>query len=515
MTTSSKLSSVHALENRLALERRETLGFVGLLAVAIVLLLVRQPDVPWPWFDEGLNMSTAATIARDGLYALPDAQGFRVFDPAIQTGPTVIVPIALIYKLFGVSVFGARAVVLTFAIIALIAYWLLARRLVGRAESLLATVMLLAGTAVPSTSFLATGRQVLGEVPAFAFLLLGAMIWLRAVERQASAPTAYLFAGLAWGLAMVTKSQVLITLPFAVGLLALADRLYYRQARWGQFIIPMITAAGCIAFWYGAQIAIGGYELFQRNTVLLREGSRIHVLGIEPAHWRNAVSSCWRTGFWLWGSIALVWGCWQARSRSFDGLQHAAILSLALTMLLWFIALSIGWERYLFFPLMLAPIWLAGCLLELARGRMRFASLQAGPALAAVLCTLLVLANARGIATTLLLPDSGYGQMRQFLAEKLPPGSTVATSEWELGIDNRYRFDFPSTETINQYTIYIQSRRGSPPELAAHSQHTPDYVLTGAFHAFTGVYESQIAQGGELIASYGIYRLYRLQTPAK
>ena len=118
---------------------------VSALAV-VYLLCAHQPLYPHTWFDEGLNAGTAATLARSGLYALPDPEKPRVLDPAIQTGPTVIVPIALAYRIFSPGVWLARMVVLPFAVLACVGFILIARRLIGDGGAGLAFLFLLAGT---------------------------------------------------------------------------------------------------------------------------------------------------------------------------------------------------------------------------------------------------------------------------------------------------------------------------------------------------------------------------------
>ncbi|MCG8350253.1 MAG: glycosyltransferase family 39 protein [Chloroflexales bacterium] len=474
-------------------------------------MLIRQPAAPWPWFDEGLNVSAAAAIARDGVYALPDAQGFRVLDPAIQTGPTVIVPIAVAFQAFGVGFLQARLVIIGFALVALVGYWLLAQRLVGRRASLLAVAFLLAGSPEPMASFIPMSRQVLGEVPSLAYLLLGVLIWLPAVQRQSTKLTPFILAGLAWGIALITKSQVLLTFPAALAAVAAFDRLYYRQARWRDFVLPMAVAIGCVAVWYLAQIAIAGPDLFQRNAALLREGMQLHVLGIEPAHWRNALRSIWRTGFWLWGAPALGWGVWQARQRSFSGLQHAVLLSIALAMLGWFMSLSIGWERYIFFPAVLAPIWLAGLLRSIANGLPASLPQKIGPPVAAFLSTIFIAIHSAYLLYGIFaLPDSGYHTMRAFLQTSVPDRSVIASWEWELSLDGNHAFHHPPTEITNLYTVYIQSGRVPPPDLYDPLAAEPDYILVGNFNALTGAYTTTVQEHAELVASFGVYQLFQV-----
>lgn len=485
--------------------RAITIG--ALLLLTLTLLLVHQPRVPAPWFDEGLNLSTAATLAGSGLYALPDTRGPLVLDPAIQTGPTVLVPVALALRLFGNDVLQGRLVIVAFALIAIVAYWRLAARLVGPWPALLALGLLLAGTPEPRASFVQMSRQVLGEIPALAYLLIGLLIWLKAVEHRSPSLAPLILSGLAWGIAMLTKSQVLITLPAALAAVALLDRCYYRQAGWRAFLVPGLVAGASIGAWYGAQLLLAGPEVFQQNAAVLREGSRLHVLGLNPAHWRNALGTIWSTGYWIWAFPALGWALWRARGRSFACFQHAAVLSVAVVMLAWFVALSIGWGRYLFFPAILAPIWLAGLLCRLgAVGTPRWRILA--PAAVTALSALYLLVNGQHLARALVTADdSGYFAMRDYLATRVPPDALIESWEWEHSIAARQPIHHPPIEVTNAYTAYIMSRRTPPGDLYDPFQARPAYILTGPFSTLTGVYGPAIEQCGLVQAAFGAYAL--------
>src|SRR6185503_15653741 len=80
----------------------------------------------------------------------------------------------------------------------------------------------------PALDFVRLGRQVLGEVPALAFLLLAFLAWRRAVERPADRASLAL-ASLAFGLTALTKPQVGLVLGPTLVCIWLVDRLYYRR----------------------------------------------------------------------------------------------------------------------------------------------------------------------------------------------------------------------------------------------------------------------------------------------
>ncbi|MFQ3684125.1 ArnT family glycosyltransferase [Roseiflexus sp.] len=479
-----------------------------------VLLLMNQPLHPQPWFDEGLNAGAAAMIARAGVYALPDADSPRISDPAIQTGPIVLIPIALVYKLLTPSIALARLVIVPFALIAFVTFAVLARRLTGPWSAILATVCMMAGAGGIFNSFVPMGRMVLGEVAALAYLLLGLLIWIRALRLPSGqqAWTYWLFSGLAWGLAMTTKSQVLILVPVALATLFVLDRIYYRQLKPAAIIVSGSAAVGCAAAWYGAQFVIAG-DRAPANLNVLREGFQLHIAAFEPHYWRNALGVLWRSAWWLWGAPALLWGLRQAWQRTEHGLTHASVLIFPSLSLLWFTVFSIGWERYAFYFTTLSFLWLGGILsdgwqhLRRSIGARRwFLGLYI-----AMVTGLFVWNGLTMIAHIVQPKESGYAAMVQFLQRHISPEAIIATWEWEIAVEAHHRLRHPQTSVTNAATRFIMSRRRPPDDLYDAFQTNPEYILVGAFVDWVGVYHEELrSERVQKIAENGIYRLYRV-----
>lgn len=487
---------------------------VGILLL-LGLMLFRQPLFPAPWFDEGLNVSTAATLAREGVYALPNSDGPRLMDPAIQTGPTVLVPIALVYRLFGVGIMPARLVMVAFALLALVAYGLLARRLVGATAALLAVGLLLVGSRQEYTSFVIVGRQVLGEVPALGYYALGLLIWFHVVEQPQRRIPGLVLSGLSWGIAMVTKSQILLLWPVCLGLLLLLDWFYYQRAGKLAFIIPGVVMVACVLAWYAAQYAMIGPERFHANSAVLREGFALHIVGVNPNHWRNAVSTIWQTGWWIWGVPGIIWGLWQARQRSSRGFRHAVGLALPVIGACWFAALSVGWGRYAFYPMVLSVIWTAGLLADLWRGRLGFAGWSGWRIVAGALVLLYVAANGGLLVRNLVAPsDTGYLAMQAYLRTEVPADAVIETWAWEM-MAIPQPIHHPPTEITNLVTDYIWSRREKPPTgLYNAYEGNPTYILHNTFSMWTGIYDEALSDEGNAthIVTFGSYELYAVQS---
>src|SRR5512145_1124704 len=65
---------------------------------------------PAPWFDEGSHLHVPKTLVQYGVYADISSEGFRYYGPTIGVGPTVMLPIAGMFKLFGIGLLQARIV---------------------------------------------------------------------------------------------------------------------------------------------------------------------------------------------------------------------------------------------------------------------------------------------------------------------------------------------------------------------------------------------------------------------
>lgn len=499
---------------------------IGMITAGVILLaflmLFRQTLYPPPWFDEGLNVSTAAMLARYGLYALPDSQGLRLIDPAIQTGPTVLLPIALVFDLFGAGLAQARLTMIPFALLMLVAFAWVARHLVGPA-ALLATIFLVAGTLEPYASFLYMSRQVLGEVPALGMYLIGLLFWWRAVHRKPKRFRDLAFAGIAWGLAMVTKNQVLLLLPVSLALLFLLDRIYYHQTTWPMFVVPGMLALTCVAAWYATQLVIVGPEQFQHNAEILREGFNLHILSFSLIHLRHGLGVIWRTGWWLWGFPGVLWGLQQAREKNFYGFSHASTLVFLLAGLFWFVGLSVGWGRYGFYPIILSLIWTAGLFNEWWHRKILTHS-TTGQIMVAGLLGIFIVINSWSLVRNLIIAptDRGYEAMHDYLATQVPANAVIETWEWEMSLNATQPMHHPSTRVTNEYTEHIYG--GVPLSMNVYDplQAQPRYILTGVYSNWTHIYCGvltldngcqKLAPGVRFVVGYGEYGLYELVPP--
>jgi 4-amino-4-deoxy-L-arabinose transferase-like glycosyltransferase len=167
-------------------------GFWGAFLLAAVISwasFYNLANYPELWWDEAIFSETAANLVQHGRYAFtvqsPDQ--LSDLDYRISAGPSIILPVALSYRLLGVGLVQGRLVAGLFLVFAFAALFLASRRLFGQAAALLAIALALLGTDV-----LHWGRPVLGDVPALGLFLFGIWLILRSLEEDS---TASLFLG--------------------------------------------------------------------------------------------------------------------------------------------------------------------------------------------------------------------------------------------------------------------------------------------------------------------------------
>src|SRR4029079_14390565 len=119
-------------------------ALVVVAAAAVVFLAVyRLADYPITWFDEGSHLHVPKALSSLGVYADYSSDGFRYFGPTLGVGPTVMLPIAAIFKLLGIGLVQARLVIVAYLLVALYLFHRLSRTLEGEAVAALAIALLI------------------------------------------------------------------------------------------------------------------------------------------------------------------------------------------------------------------------------------------------------------------------------------------------------------------------------------------------------------------------------------
>lgn len=204
-----------------------TLVIAGL--AAYIAVLIQQLGYGLE-FDEAYNLTVVRNLANGYGYASNSAifSGLerKAFDPFVSTGPALLMPAAVVWKLTGGTLWAVRLVPLAGFAVYLFAAWHLGKRISGRWGALLATLSPLAlVTAVPdlTTRSLVPGRMV-GEFAACGLSLLGA--WALLENRP-------LAGGLCFGLVIQVKSNFIVAAGLALAIWIIGSAWPTRPIDWG------------------------------------------------------------------------------------------------------------------------------------------------------------------------------------------------------------------------------------------------------------------------------------------
>ncbi len=483
-------------------------------ALCVVLIFANLDQTPRTWFDEGSHLHVPKSLVQTGRYADRSSEGVRAFGPTIGVGPTVMLPIAAVFKAHRIGLLDARMVIATYTVIAIAAFALLTSLLAGRKVATLATILMLAA---PGLAFITTGRQVLGEVPAFAYLLCGLLIWFaRNAETGEVSLTLCtkrcIIAGGFFGLAIITKSQLGIVLVPSLVLLVLLAWRWDRRIGVKRVIVPLIVMLVIFAGWELALLTIVTGGSLRENLTLLRQASGGSLIVVAPH--RMIAGARFVIGphaFFALLAPALIYGCVRAFRRRMP-VAELVLLTFSVVGLAWFVFASVAWPRYAFLPLALSALPVARLVADCATALWHRSSRERGVAIASgLVLTLVVAASFAGqVRTTFAAPDTAPQQMARYLDRMTPLSAIIETWEPELGVLTDHRYHYPDPAYLDRAVRHTWL--GGPP-IVGYDVHAggADYLLIGPFARYTGIYnESTIAAQYQRIVVIGDYALYQL-----
>lgn len=198
--TCKGMSKVDAIEKIGLVLAVLTLCFIGVKSLAVSLTGVFS-------FDGAMNAQVARNLNR-GLGYASSYPSHILFDGKIQTGPTVLLPVALAFKILGESFFSGLLVNALYLFLTAVGLFYFLRRHLGLA-SVYIFLTLLAFALTPA--LFSYGAGLYGEIPALCFLIFSVIFIYKFFETRLSRYA--LYSGLALGFSVLTKTVLLISLP--------------------------------------------------------------------------------------------------------------------------------------------------------------------------------------------------------------------------------------------------------------------------------------------------------------
>jgi hypothetical protein len=475
-----------------------------MLLVALPFMLINLDSVPHIWFDEGLNLNASRMLATQGAYALPSADGLRLADPAIQTGPPIIITLALLYNAFGANLAVMRLLFVLVSLCTMIALYALTFRLYGRLAAFVLLLLLLVTPGEDTSNYIMVSRQVLGEIPAILCITLGLHLLLTPVQTWRT----HILTGLCFGLAVTLKSQALLVFSVTVFLWAVY-RVYRNHEDWLRWLIIL----GVMAALYGLDTLWRTGGITHYDTATLREGVLIHILPFR------ALDNLRETGV-IMRLLAVIAICgavflirWRLPDTRLKGVRRPevekGITLFALVWVLWFALVSIGWRRYGFIGQIFTTILVAYIISLVWQRWLRLPErswVYGGLAGAGV-----------AVALVLYVPrytnpmGDQFARLVQYIQREVPANARIVTWEWPISYFTDQQYLFPTTHDANLITAAVFLGRDIGPAPFEPLAGCPEYVLIGSFDVDRLVMVPALeAAETPALFSEGRYELYRI-----
>lgn len=510
----TRLSEIH-------LPRTGTLLRAAPLVLAFLIVTVlaayNLEYYPRTWFDEGMNLQAAKNLALSGRYGLQSSDGFRAFDTALTTGPTVIGTASLVFMTFDVGLSQARAVMVGYILLAAAGLYWVGKRLYGQATGIVAILVFASITEVGP---FANGRHLLGEVAAVALLLWGTVLFIEAQEARKVG--LYAGAGMLFGLAVLTKLQFVLLVPVVLVL------WFHERARSGSFtlrqmMVLLSAVAAPVAVWYLYQYIVLGPALFLGHLVQSLGQASVSSSTSPLQSSARSLAQLIRSGFAAMGLVGLVYVWLLTLREQRPRLAIVTLLPLFVTLwLAWYVVFSVGWPRYVVPAALVSSLFVAKLFCDLGQrftplGRVRsrpspreFIADPLGTALAVMLAAIIVSGTALSGLAIARANDDSPQRFASLVTQRVAQNSVIECFEWEITFLTDRTYHHPPVRLMDDATGVVFLNRSSTSTAWYQVPSDVAYLVDGPFSKVSGIYSDEIGSGEfKRIGSVGEYDLYR------
>ena len=501
--------------------------YVKILGVLILLFLAfyNLTRFPLTWYDEGSHLHVPKALVLYGKYADYSSEGFRSYGPTLGVGPTILLPIALAFKLFSIGLFQARFVMALYLVGALLVFYQFAKYFGGPVIAWMAIALMVTSRGIDILDY---GRQVLGEPAGLLFILLAFWLWYRYWDKASFKILALI--GLFLGLAMITKNQYFLV--FGPGIFAawIANLIYYRAVPNKFFLIPGIVAGLCYIVWEFILIFFMGPGSPAENLQVLRTATAGAAFVLQPAVILRTIRELlYLKTFLGWLFVILTFGAFLALPRNKEGLKWGLIYVIIGWNLVWYIVASVGWIRYAFPALVLSTIIAAKFFYHLTDGfnlewkkliriikkdeSIDYIPLFIRNVFAVWFVLMVGLSFVKDLQEIVLPSDNYPILMADYLNQSVPKDVMIETWEPEMGFLTDHEYHFPPQAILDTAIGFIW-RGGVEPSTVYHFVETeqPEYVLVGQFGRWVDLYNvDELQKDYQLVKEIGYYSLYKLK----
>ena len=495
----------------------QILRSITLCGLLLAIFLFRLDTIPSLSWDEGWTLSVARNWVERGHYGRL-LEG-NLAPGGLEAAVTVVMPIALSFRILDVGIWQGRVVGLLFLSATLLVIYALTTRLFSPPAANLAIAALLLMCVLPEWHPVVIARQVLGETALLFFLLTGYLFFYFSLSRSLWAlPLATLF----WALALLTKTQVR-PFWFVSLLLPLLGAAFAR--RWKLTISLMIGLLSSIVIalilhWLCNRFLIplpsakitGLYDVTALvMETLSRKLAAVVLLFLLPTV----------LGLIYESRQMLISSSWNGKGSS-EAILRFMLWSFVVSWLAWYLLLSNGVLRYAFPVMFVGSIFLGNFLRDLADHRVVWRrgviSPKKGVLSQAFLAKAFIAMSSAATITMvtsyyLKPPDRALEKVVHFVQTQTPPGALIETYESEIHFLTDRRYHYPPDQ------IHVDAMRRTLPSVEYFPlaydplSANPDYLIVGPMTKGWNLYGPVLQTGAfrlrESLNRYEIYERVR------
>jgi hypothetical protein len=329
------------------------------------------------------------------------------------------------------------------------------------------------------------------------------------------------------GLSLVTKNQYLILIGPGLGIVFLANLLYYKAVPNRAFVITGSVTVLIYLAWQVYQIFFLGPSNASQNWAMFRQATAESALIFSPALMKSSISQLLNLNVYLGILLpGLIYGVILSIPRRREGLKWSVLLFITLANLIWYVLASIGWIRYAFPALAISGLFVAKMFYDLAGGFhfefraiwnsiIKGAGIDTGVGLKMMLgawaALMVFIPLGQNIKDIVLPPLNAPQLMAAYMNAHVDKKALVETWEPEMGFLSDHNYHFPPAALLYQANSFIWLGK-APPSSQYHFVQTnlPDYVLTGSFSSWVQLYPADfISANYTSETAIGGYQLYK------
>jgi len=434
--------------------QRVLAGAATAILIAIIILVLLRLTV-WSWsqpvsFDGAMNLEVARSLAEGNGYRRMYA-GHSGFSHEIQTRAPYILPAAAVFRIFGVGIWQAQFVNFVHALALLAAVFFVLRRCASWRWGLFAVAVVAC-----TPGFDQIGMNGYGEVPALAWWFAGLLVLYPREPVGSNAFGRYAGAGILIGIAIVTKTVLLIGLV-AILPVFLAERARSTRSAWATIVavtmllaaaaLPILAHEACRVLALGNMDAWQGWLHDEIANVHMQAGTHAgfsdtpRLFAKVAKHFDVLVDylqiSPWLLALWLFAPFALFAFLRRGLARAASQPLLLTLGLLAFLYLIWWLGLTPtgkAWYRRIFDGIVALEAFVVVLCAQAWRWRERSAPLRRHIASAALIGLVLLQASLAwaDFVTERALPSISAAALAADLdiLAKLPPDARLYGVGW-------------------------------------------------------------------------------------